>query len=190
MGAVNSTMAGADSANRPHPIQSAFIDGICLEAHKAYAHGLHRAAVLLVLCAVDQISYAALPPHSKNSTRKAYIEWCDKYFATGLGSEISGEEIYAARCALVHRYGTIGKLHTDGTVKRRLEFFAGVPRCSAVHPLVPSVVAVEVGHFVRTFLIGVVEFVGAYEAMDTDHRAAVNSKLYSMFQLLPVVQPV
>ncbi len=85
--------------------------------------GLTTPSVAMCFICIDAMASLARPSGKDKVTRNDFIEWCDKYLKpTSLHQQYhySGVDIYAARCALIHTYGTTAELHEKPNVVKFL----------------------------------------------------------------------
>ena len=79
---------------------------LCLE------NSLLMPALVLIYNGID--TFAALNREAKKDkvTRDDFINWCDRYIFPGNNLECSGQDLYAARCGILHTYIAVPDLNT------------------------------------------------------------------------------
>ncbi|ARV20818.1 hypothetical protein AEP_03901 [Curvibacter sp. AEP1-3] len=177
------------SPQREHPIISVLTKGICLELHEVRNQGLIRAALILLYSGMDQVSYLAMKPGTKDSSRKVFADWVEKYVVLQGATVVTGMELYAARCAMLHKYGTEAKLHVDGEVTRQIAICAGGPKTVYFDPVNPALICIEVNYLIDAFLDGVMQFTRDLEGSDQAYRNLVNERLHQMMDVFTRTEP-
>lgn len=98
----------------------------------------------------------------KNVTRNDFIEWANKYMIPHLSaSSLKGEDLYAARCAVVHTMAAESDLSRQGKASQVLYTF-GNKEENELQDIITSlkmdhkVIKVEV--LIKAFRLGIVDF--------------------------------
>lgn len=95
-----------------------FVDHICTDIQWNVQSDRYLAAAQLLLNAVDIISGLTRPAHQEDTTRKEFIAWADKFMSLkGNKYQLTGTDIYAARCGFSHGYTPHPKLVREGKAK-------------------------------------------------------------------------
>lgn len=85
-------------------------------------NNLEAATLILIYSGIDCMANLARPENREEVTSADFIAWASKYIGLVSREEIYGEELYAARCGLLHTHGAetkktkSGKLRTIGYV--------------------------------------------------------------------------
>ena len=85
--------------------------------------GLVTPSIAMCFICIDAMASLARPLGKDKVTRKDFIDWCDKYLKSkSLNQQYhySGVDVYAARCALLHTYGTTAELHDKPNIVKFL----------------------------------------------------------------------
>lgn len=85
------------------------------EISKAWDAGATVAALAMVYVGIDTMSLLSRPLGKQNQTRADFIAWVDKYLKADPASEYQyeGIDVYAARCAVLHSYGSTASSHSQ-----------------------------------------------------------------------------
>jgi hypothetical protein len=166
-----------------HPIVSVLVNGIAMELRKVLEMGLFRATLILLYSGIDQVSYLAMPVGNSGATRKDFANWVESRM--GLQGLVTGEELYAARCAMLHKYGTEAQLHVNGKVTRQIGIVVNGQKNVYAHSSVPHLVCVEINYLVDAFIRGVLSFVKDLEYADRAYQNQVNARLHDMMGVTP-----
>jgi hypothetical protein len=86
------------------------------------AQGLVTPSLAMSFICIDAMASLARPLEKGKVTRKDFIDWCDKYLKSNFPQQYqySGKDVYAARCALLHTYGTTAELHEKPNIVKFL----------------------------------------------------------------------
>lgn len=81
-----------------------------------------RSTLVLSYTTIDAVAYLAMAEEKTKANREDFIAWCDKYLRfrdekSERTLTLPGLELYAARCAVVHTYGTEADLHKQRKAK-------------------------------------------------------------------------
>lgn len=131
-------------------------DGICSDIHFVLKHKRYRAVILLTYAGIDAMATLDLPADKAEIKRDDFIDWCDKYmqFKNGV---VTGLELYSARCAMLHSYGSESSLTKQRNV-RQVGYTAGGGSEVMTKAEVTSLVLVSVEGLAFAFLDGVAKF--------------------------------
>lgn len=166
-----------------HPIVTIITEGILKELDAIRKAGHCRAAIILLYCGIDQISFLARRPDC-NSGRAAFVSWVEQYLKLEGDTTVTGMELYAARCAQVHKYGSVAELHTDGKVSRQVIHGGGLPKAVIFQPG-QNLVLVDTDYAIDKFIDGTMEFFRDVVEGDPAYRELVNERLHTMNDVVP-----
>lgn len=96
------------------PIINVIHNGIKRGIRVALENECWRAAALLTLSGIDTMAYLNMPQGQEDVTRQDFTQWADKYIQFPCKEQLTGLDLYGARCAMLHHYGTASKLSRDG----------------------------------------------------------------------------
>jgi len=118
------------------PLVNAVYQGIKPGIQVTYDQGCYGSCLILIYCGIDAMTYLSLPPERDEVCGADFVKWAGKYLSPHLSSKntvITGEELYSARCAVVHTY-TVESKTTKLAKVRKIGY--GVER--NVSPIVSS----------------------------------------------------
>ncbi len=75
--------------------------------------GLTTPSIAMAFICIDTMASLARPIEKERVTRKDFIDWCDSYLK-GHPEQVyqyRGKDVYAARCAFLHTYGSKADIH-------------------------------------------------------------------------------
>lgn len=99
--------------------------GAVNELHK---RGYVTQGLVLLYSAMDTLAWACVP--SGEVTSAAFMAWANKYFLPGSELPCTAEDLYAARCGLLHSHAAVSKRSAEG--KARQIWYYGKPASEAL----------------------------------------------------------
>ncbi len=63
---------------------------------------LWEPALILLYSSIDALAWLGCPPEQSDSTRADFVAWVSRYMLPLPGVECSADDLYAARCGLLH----------------------------------------------------------------------------------------
>jgi hypothetical protein len=102
------------------PLVNAVYQGIKRGIQVTYDNECYGSCLILIYCGVDTMSYLDMPPSQAEVHAKDFIRWADRYLSPNLrnrATQITGEELYSARCAVVHTYTVESKRTKIGSTR-------------------------------------------------------------------------
>src|SRR5262245_13001345 len=116
-GEMNST-EGRDPALDPslaeEPLTNAIYLGIKQDIDTLLRANGYRGALILTYAAIDCMASLAMPDGRTEVRRQDFVEWAQKYIRFPGKHQLTGMELYGARCALLHQYGTESRSSREG----------------------------------------------------------------------------
>jgi hypothetical protein len=112
-------------------------------------------AMVLLFSGIDTIAWLASPAAQESATKSAFIEWCDRYVRLPGSQQLSGLELYSARCAVVHVYGSESNITRDGKARQVAFMDVSVPEVRYDPKVDPSVVLVSISAMAKAFFAGI-----------------------------------
>ena len=96
----------------------AVLRGLTEQIKQCDKQGLVTPSIAMSFVCIDAMASLARPLEKQKVTRKDFIDWCDKYLKSNHQQQYqySGKDVYAARCALLHTYGTTAELHEKSDI--------------------------------------------------------------------------
>ena len=100
----------------------AVLRGLTEQIKQCDAQGLVTPSIAMSFICIDAMAGLARPSDKNRVTRADFIGWCDKYLKSNAEQQYqySGKDVYAARCALLHNYGTTAELHDKPDIMKFL----------------------------------------------------------------------
>jgi hypothetical protein len=71
-------------------------------------------AVILMLSAIDAMAYLVMPEGQEDVRQQDFISWADQYIQFPGKYQLTGADLYGARCAMLHSFGAQSKMSRKG----------------------------------------------------------------------------
>jgi hypothetical protein len=85
---------------------------LCLENH------LRMPALALIYCGIDVLASFSRPPENSEVKPADFINWAERYMKCEKVLGLSGLDLYAARCGILHAYTMDSRLSANGRARR------------------------------------------------------------------------
>lgn len=109
------------------PLINAVYQGIKRGIQVTYDNECYGACLILIYCGIDAMSYLDMPLGQAEVHANDFIQWAERYLRPNLknqATQITGEELYSARCAVVHTY-TVESRKTKSGSTRAIAYVIG-----------------------------------------------------------------
>lgn len=165
------------------PLYNVVIDGILRSISVAIDNGCHRAAVLLIYAGMDTMAFSALRAGEAHD-RRAFIAWANRYMRFPGQHQLTGEDFYGARCAVIHTYGVDSTLSQKGKC-RRVGYMVGDRPAVMLEPQVDAtLVMVNVTALKNAFIGACVAYLDD-AAREPGRLEEILKRLETCFHALP-----
>ncbi len=113
------------------------------------------AAVQLIYSGIDTMAYLGLPENQEEVKQKDFIAWAERYIRFPCKEQLTGADLYGARCGLLHTYSPYSAKSRKGEC--RLIGYKGkmVPEVKYDPKINKDLVMVSVSALVEVFFKGV-----------------------------------
>ena len=133
------------------PVTNAVYDGIKRGIRVCLDNNCLGSVVVLVYSGIDAMAYLGMPARQVDVTRADFIAWCDKYIQFGGGQQLTGQELYGARCAVLHTYGVESRLSRQGDCRKLGYMDRSVPEIRYSPSVDPTVALVSIEALANAF---------------------------------------
>ena len=161
-----------------HLFKEVIADCIGNDIHVCLKNNAPTGAVLLTYCAVDAMAFLSMPEGKQKVGRSDFKNWVKKYMTTDSAQpyQYDEEDLYGARCGIVHTYGAESDLSRKNKYKPNcLNHFYDPAKQS-------DLVVLGVDLFIRDFYDAVDKFLADIEK-DENLRMRVEARLPSLFHI-------
>lgn len=167
------------------PVVNAIHNGIRRGIDIAVAHGCHGSAVVLIYSGMDSMAYLAMPENQTDVSGRDFIEWADRYIKFPCKDQLTGADLYGARCAMVHTYSVYSKMSREGKARLIGYMDKSVPEVRYNPEVNKQIVLVSVPALAEAFFQGTDNFL--VDTFSNKTRAPViEARMKNLVQCLPV----
>jgi hypothetical protein len=165
------------------PITNAIYDGIKRGIQVAINNRCFGSAVKLIFSGIDTMAYLSMPANQEDVGRKDFVSWVERYIKFPCKEQLTGLDLYAARCAMLHTYGARSKLSREGKCRMVCYMDKGIPEIRS-KPHVNDLVIVSVPALADSFFRGIDEFLVNLFA-NTKKAAIAEERLKELMKEIP-----
>jgi hypothetical protein len=115
----------------------------------------------LIYCGVDNMTYLNIPADQEEVHREDFIQWANKYICPNLRNnitQITGEELYSARCAVVRTYTVESRKTKTGSARMIGYFFGGEPPLAYDKEIAPNLILIRLETLRDAFYMAIDKF--------------------------------
>jgi hypothetical protein len=140
-------------------------------------------AIAMLYIAIDTLAWLSLPAGQNRHTRRHFIDWVDTYLRTPGQQpyEYLGRDMYAARCAVLHKMGSLAELHRENPAPRKF----GYTDIRDHQTDSGNLVLISIARLTADLGASIQKFGQALRA-DPDLRARVEPRLKELLQIAPI----
>ncbi len=172
------------SSNPNNDLRS--ILGLVSELKSCDSNGIVMASVAMAFICIDTLANLSRPSGKKKVTRKDFKEWVDTHLKGHPDQpyQYRGKDVYAARCAMLHTYGSEASLHEEDPDTIKFGYHDG-----GKHNYDPNIdqnlVLIGVKSFVNDVVYAIESFLKECKT-DDSLRQRVGERLPKVLQVFPV----
>lgn len=151
-----------------------------------YDNECYGSCLILIYCGIDAMSYLSMPQTQNEVQSKDFIQWADKYISPRLRNKttkITGEELFSARCAVVHTY-TIESKKTRQASVRKIAYAFGGDLSVIFDSKVPDLVLLRMDTLRDAFFTAIDEFLMQSYA-DKQKKPILEARLNKLLTVIP-----
>lgn len=166
------------------PIINAVNNGIRRGISIAIDGGAFGSAAILIYSGMDSMAFLGMPTDQEDVTKRDFIAWADRYIRFPCEEQLSGADLYGARCAMLHNYSVFSRMSRNGEC--RVVGYADrcVPEVHYNSAINENVVVVSVSGLSEAFSRGIDQFLIDAFAV-ADRRQVLESRLRQLVQCMP-----
>lgn len=142
------------------PIQNTINDQIKRGIRFCIENDLYLPALAIIYSGIDTLAYLGMPANKVENDRHDFIEWVEKYIHLP-GPKITGEELYSARCGVLHTTGISSRKTRDGSARMIAYQYGNLPDTSpnrAKSEVSDTMVIIAIETLARCFFEGTDRF--------------------------------
>ena len=167
------------------PLINAINNGIRRGIEITIANGCYGSAVVLIFSGMDSMAYLAMPGKQPDVGRKDFIDWASRYIKFPCDEQLTGADLYGARCAMVHTYTVHSKMSREGKCRLVGYMDKSIPEVRYAPVVNKEIVLVSVPALADAFFRAIDAFL-----VDTfsnkERRRIVEERMKNLIQCLPV----
>lgn len=99
------------------PIINAIQNGIKRDIEVALTNERYRAATILIYAGMDAMAFLNMPASQTEVSRDDFIRWAERYVRFPCREQLTGADLYGARCAMLHAYGVVSRMSRAGNCR-------------------------------------------------------------------------
>jgi hypothetical protein len=152
-------------ANRTDPLTN--MDSIGNVIHQGIKHGIevlleekcYGSAVILIYAGMEAMAFLNMPARQQDVTRTDFITWVEKYIRFPCREQLTGLDLYGARCSMLHTYSATSNLSREGKCRLVGYMNKGVPEVRYAPEKYEDTVMVSITGLAESFFKGVDRFI-------------------------------
>jgi hypothetical protein len=137
------------------PLNNAVYDGIKRGIRVCIENKCFGSAVILVYSGIDAMAFLGMPSGQVDVTGADFISWCNKYIRFCVEQELTGQELYAARCGMLHTYGVESASSRRGHCRRLGYMDRSIPEIRYAPSVDASFALVSIEALANAFFAGI-----------------------------------
>jgi hypothetical protein len=164
------------------PVMNAIHKGIRRGIELTIEHKCLSSAVVLILSGIDAMAYLAMPEVKQDVTQSDFVGWAEQYIRFPGREQLTGLDLYGARCAMLHSFGAQSKLSRAGKCRVILWMNHAIPPVLS-KPELPGYVMVAVDALRDALFTGMDRFlIDVFKDPKSNKVQIVNKRLNSLVQ--------
>jgi hypothetical protein len=132
--------------------------GIKQDIDVALDNGSLHAALILLYVGIDTMAALSMPQAQLSVKRSDFVTWAERYIKFPCTEQLSGLDLYGARCSVLHTYTVDSDLSRDGACRRVGYMDKAIPEVAYNPAIDKSIVMVSVRALRDAFFSGVDSF--------------------------------
>ena len=165
-------------------VNNAIYNGILRGIDLAIEHKCFGSAIILLLSAIDAMAYVAMPEHQDDVTKTDFIDWAEKFIRFQGREQLTGADLYGARCAMLHSYGARSRMSRKGECRVIVWMDIGDPPIKQSE-ITPGYVAVSIQALRTAVFEGINHFlIDVFRDPKSKRAELVNRRLDTLVQQL------
>ena len=118
----------------------------------------YDSAIKLIFCGIDAMAYLYMPEEQMEVKSKDFVGWSEKYINFPCKEQLSGLDLYGARCGVLHQHGPESNLSRQEKCRKIGYFNGGSPEVRYDPQVSTELVMVSIEGLVDAFFKGVDKF--------------------------------
>ena len=131
------------------------------------------------------MAYLDMPAGQEDVTRTDFVRWVERYIRFPCAEQLTGLELYGARCGMLHSYSVASNLSRQGKCRQIGYMGKSVPEVRSNPAVSTDLVLVSVPGLAQAFFDGVDTFLIALFS-DTKKALIAGERLRKLVHHLPI----
>jgi hypothetical protein len=140
--------------------------------------------VALMFSAIDALAALTRPVNTKDTSQHVFKDWLDRYLLPSSNLGCTANDLYGARCGVLHTYNPESRAQRKGQARRLIYQWHQGPGAADAYPLPTDALVVEVEALHHAFEEAVRRFLIAVET-DPEVASCVEAHLPSLLCYKP-----
>jgi hypothetical protein len=140
------------------PVINAIYGGIKRGIQVAIENECFDSAVILILSGIDSMAFLSMPGNQQDVRRDDFVKWVDRYIKFPCDEQLTGLDLYGARCAMLHTFGVVSDLSRKGLCRMLAYMDHSVPEIIYNQSAAKDLVLVSVTALAEAFYRGLDQF--------------------------------
>ena len=166
------------------PVINAINNGIRCGIAVALDGGAFGSAAILIYAGIDSMAFLAMPEEQEDVNRNDFIDWSDQYIRFPCEEQVSGLDLYGARCAMLHNYSVYSRMTRNGECRVIGYMDNAIPAVQYNPNINTGLVLVSVTGLAEAFFQGIDTFL--VDAFSNEARREIlEQRLRRLVQCIP-----
>jgi len=140
------------------PVVNVINNGIRRGIQVALDNDCFGSAVILIYAGIDAMAFLNMPGNQEDVESCDFIEWVDKYIKFPCKEQLTGNDLYGARCGMLHSYSAFSRMSRNGECRNIGYMDHSVPEIRFNPEISKSLVLVSIEGLAKAFFEGLDKF--------------------------------
>ena len=140
------------------PIVNVVYEGIKRGIRVALDNQCYGSAVILILSGMDTMAYLGMLQSQQDVRREDFVNWAKRYMQFPCAEQLSGDDLYGARCGILHSYSSVSRRSRQGRCRQIGYMDQSVPEVRYAPHVSRELVLVSLPALAEAFLGGLDRF--------------------------------
>jgi hypothetical protein len=114
--------------------------------------------VVLILSGIDTMAYLNMPETQQDVQKKDFVDWSERYIKFPCNEQLTGLDLYGARCGMLHTYSVHSRLSRRGKCRQIVYADKSIPEVIYRPAKLKDVVGVSIEGLAKAFFEGIDKF--------------------------------
>ena len=166
------------------PIVNVIHSGIKRSIRILLENECYRAAVVLVYSGMDAMACLGMPEGQREVQPQDFIDWADRYIKFPCKEQLTGTELYGARCGILHAYSPHSQKSRSGQCRILGYIDNSVPEVRYTPSVSTELVLVSVHALAKAFFTGIDSFL-IHVYADKNRAKVADKKFNEIYHKFP-----